>query len=334
MKLPAKLTRQRTLAILIALSVLSSLLGNGLADRLRAALHPIFAPLGDAGMYLATAFREHVHSLSGPSLTPAEAQKLIDANRELEGRLLSVERELADRIQRQQEMHTIMSQLFGPVQDLPCELISARVVAADSLPYGRRNVLNVGRRQGAEPGVSVTTLRVLTDRSKALPANLAAITQAALVGRLTETGAFTARLQLVTDMGFKTPARIRRIVKPGVRRTVTIVSPSGASDVILTPEIENRYPVKVEARGNGVDRLIVEGVSALHNVQKGDFLVTSGDDPFLPAEIRIGEVVSVVDAEQPNFVTLRVQPHADLATLREVYIVVPKSGKSASAGGT
>ncbi|HOD80532.1 MAG: rod shape-determining protein MreC [Planctomycetes bacterium ADurb.Bin126] len=336
MKFPAKWSRQKTLVILIALSVLSSLLGNGLADRLREAVHPFFAPFGDAGMYLATAFRDHIRSFSGPSLTPVEAQRLIETNRELEGRLLAIEDALADRLQREREMRQIASQLFGPVQDLPCELIPGRVVANDSLPYGRRVMVNVGRAWGAEPGVSATTVRVLTDRSKALPENLATISQSALVGRVVETGAFTARLQLVSDQGYRVAGRIRRLIQPGRRRKVTIVvrDGGGGGEYDLTPALERQFPVLVQARGDGADGLVVENVSALHGVCAGDYLVSSGDDPFLPAEVRIGEVVEVkADPKHQNFQTLYVKPHADLSSLREVYIVVPKAGLPRRTGG-
>lgn len=336
MKFPAKWSRQKTLVILVLLSLLSSMLGNGLADRLREAVHPFFAPFGDAGMYLATAFRDYFRSFSGPSFTPAEGQKLQEENRELKGRLLAIEDALADRLQRERETQQIVSQLFGPVQDLPVELIPGRVVANDSLPYGRRVMVNVGRAWGAEPGVSATTMRVLTDRSKALPENLATISQSALVGRVVETGAFTARLQLVTDQGYQTAGRIRRLIRSGERRKVTIVvrDGGGAAERDLTPELERGFPVQVRARGDGSDGLIAEEVSVLHGVRVGDYLVSGGDDPFLPAEVRIGEVVEVVNTPmKQNFQTLRIKPHANLSSLREVYIVVPKAGLPRRGGG-
>ncbi len=46
---------------------------------------------------------------------------------------------------------------------------------------------------------------------------------------------------------------------------------------------------------------------------------------FLPAEIAIGKVVVVEpDPDKPGFCKLVVKPDADLAALREVYIVVPR----------
>ena len=55
---------------------------------------------------------------------------------------------------------------------------------------------------------------------------------------------------------------------------------------------------------------------------------TRNTDPAVGAEVPIGTVSKVVaDPREPGlFVTLQVRPRANLAVLREVYIIVPPYG--------
>ena len=88
---------------------------------------------------------------------------------------------------------------------------------------------------------------------------------------------------------------------------------------------ENNAPVDAAATGDGADGMVITGVDAFVNIQPGDVVVASGGDGLLPAEVRIGEVSDVEDDPERKglFVNLKVRPAADLATLRDVYIVVP-----------
>jgi cell shape-determining protein MreC len=74
--------------------------------------------------------------------------------------------------------------------------------------------------------------------------------------------------------------------------------------------------------GDGEGSLIVT-VAKAHAIRPGDSLVSRTDEKFLPAEIAIGKVVVVEpDKDKPGFSKLVIKPDADLAALREVYIVV------------
>jgi cell shape-determining protein MreC len=142
-----------------------------------------------------------------------------------------------------------------------------------------------------------------------------------LVGRIDEAGAYTARLQLLTDRGFQMAGRIRRNIDPARPRMVTVME-AGAAVVPLTPE--NNKEIEVIARGDGSSGMVVEYVKAYHNVLAGDLLVTSGEEAILPTEINVGVVTEVrPDAKDPHRSTLVVRPHADLDSLREVFVVVP-----------
>ena len=168
---------------------------------------------------------------------------------------------------------------------------------------------------------------ILTDRSKALPTDLAVVTTSALVGRLVDAGAFVARMQLVTDRDFKVSARIRRLVDPNHPREITIIREGSAAREVLTEH--NSVPLDVQAVGDGSNGLVVSHVPEIDNVLPGDLLVTAGEG-LLPVEMGIGRVRQAQrDPQNPHHFTLKVAPEADLSNLREVYIVLPLAPPSA-----
>jgi cell shape-determining protein MreC len=277
-------------------------------------------------MYLTTSAKSRASSLKWwDTISTEDARRYQQQNEELLGRLNAVEAELARRMQQDVTIDGIRK-LYGPVKDFPYELIPARVVAGDAMPYGQTRLLNTG----AEKGTRVTTRVLLTDRSKALPIRLAAVTPTALVGEVVESSAFAARMRLVTDRGYSTThALIRRVIDPKKSRQITVVEAASVQPL----NAKNNAPIPVKAYGDGVSSVLVPRVKAYHNVQPGDLLVTMPDDPMLQAELRIGVVEEVQpDKDDPHFVTLKVRPSADLAALREVFLVVPL-GEKLDEGG-
>jgi len=303
----------------LAVAAVTTLLGPGPAQTMRSMVHWSYAPLGDAGMYLATSTKA---ALAGEETIPPEtAQQIKARNTQLLRQLTTMQDEL-DRARRY--FHSgrgIFSSLFGPQADAPVRLIPARIVAADALPYGQTRLVNAGSGQGTADGLYATTRTLLTDRSKRLPSNLAVLSGQALAGRLTETAAFTARLQLVTDTGFATRAQIRRIVDPAAPRQIQV-----GSRMVRLDRTANA-PIEAYAEGNGTDGLIVKQVSRQHNILPGDILQTRPAAAELPVAVTIGTVTDVVDdVDHPGRVILTVRPAIDPATLREVFIVVPAMG--------
>ena len=306
--------------ILMGLSVLSILWGPTFAARGRRILHAAMAPLGDGGTYLATTFQSYLERISSEDISAAEARSVKKNNKELLRRLNAIEYN-RQYWRRQVAVIQNIRERFGAIRDLPCELIPARVLGREPLPYGATLPLKTRGSTGARTGAAVTTRHLLTDRSKALPPNLATISGAALVGRLVDSWAFGARVQLITDRGFRIRARIRRIINPAKPRLITVVT-EAASVETLSPS--NNIAIDVEAAGDGGGFIIVKNVNAYDNVLAGDLLVTAPDAVFLPVEMGIGQVVEVRKDPRHPFVSLRVRPHADLVAVREVYIVVPR----------
>ena len=248
MKVHPRMTKPRALAALVILSIITSLWGAGLAGRLRSMVAHVVAPLGHGPMYLATAVRKRTDD-SAESLTAEEVRRLREEMLALRGQrewLL----QLVVKYKTQLQNHEAFCRRFSPTEDIPCELIPAQVVAADSLPYGDTRLVPVGGSQGAVPGARVTTRELLTDRAKALPPNLSVVTRASLVGRLTETGRFAARVQLVIDPAFRMEALVRRAVDPDRPREVEVRrADGGTTNEVLTTA--NNVPVEVTVEGTG-----------------------------------------------------------------------------------
>ena len=57
MKFLKRITKRRLLVLLMLAAAVCSLLGSGPAARLRRMTYYVLCPLGDAGMYLAAAFK-------------------------------------------------------------------------------------------------------------------------------------------------------------------------------------------------------------------------------------------------------------------------------------
>ncbi len=321
MNLRAAISTRHLLAVFLTASVATMLMGPQTAVRLRHAAEFVLAPLGDAPMYAVTHLAAKVPSAALGRISPEQARRLRGENEYLR-RLAAYWRYERDKYRRRAQILASFQRLYGPIDDVPYELIPARVVGAGSLAYDDTRLLGTGRRGGVAPGEAVTTRRLLTRRSKALPPRLGVIHANALVGRIMDTGAFTARLQLVSDRQFEIRARVRRVIAPGRTRMITVTEGDLPRETPLTPR--TNQPVDVIAHGDGAGGMVVHHVKEYDNVLPGDLLTTHPDDGHMPTEVHIGKVTSVRrDAKDPHRVTLHIEPHADLSALREVFILSP-----------
>jgi len=320
MKLRTTFSRKRLLAMLLALSAIVAGIGAPAARPLRHAGAFFLAPLGDAPMYAVTQLSARIAAAGRARMSEEEARKLREENQYL--RRLAAYWQYQEQVYRQRaEDLSNFQRMYGPARDLACELIAARVVAAGSLPYGQTRLTSPGEARGIRSGSPVTTRQLSTRRSKALPPKLAVVDSTFLVGRIADSGAFTARLQLLSDRGFRIQARVLRQISPTRPRMVTVTQGSQPRTTLLTPE--NNYPIEVIAKGDGGRHVLVEHVKEYHKVRRGDLLLTSTRAADMPAQIHVGKVVEVQRGRDPRRVTLKVAPHADLANIRNVYIISP-----------
>lgn len=321
MKVHGTLSKKHVLALMLALSVATSLIGPRLARPLRSTASLLLAPIGDGPMYAVTELGRKLAADTGNAVSPEEAKALRQENDYL-ARLAAYWQYERDSYRRRAELLANFQKMYGPAQDLACELIPARVVAGDALPYGQTRLVSPGARQGVRGGSMVTTRDLLTQRSKALPPRLAVVESNALVGRVADSGAFTASLQLLTDPGFKIRGRIRRVITGRNPRQITALENNLPRKTTLTQA--NNDPIEVTANGDGTPRLIVKHVKEYDNVLPGDLLVTDTEAEGLPTEIYVGKVAEVApDTKDSRRVTVYVEPAGDLANLRDVFILSP-----------
>ena len=315
-------TKKRLLVALMVLSLLTAVFGQRLVSPLRSAVHMLIAPLGDAGMYMVTSLKAYSGSRDAAGLSTAEIRQLVQDNEQLRRQLDEMEWRLSQgEARHRQEIEAIQGirSSFGPHGDLPCELIPARVIAADSLPYSKGRLLNQGSYHGAAAGGPVLSRLLMTDCSKEMPPQLAVVTASALVGRLDWAGPFTSRVQLITDSNFALRGKIRRQLDPNRPRRILILRERAAADERLTKA--NNLPVPVLAVGDGQGYMVAEAAES-EKIEPGDWLTTADDDPYLRTEVRVGAVEEVrVKPDDRLHVRLRVRPFVDLSSLRNVFIV-------------
>lgn len=324
MRLHGLLSKGRVLAVLMAASVAVSLLGPAAAGPLRKLARLVIAPPGEVGMYTATAVAHHVDEAMREAISQEEARRLQAENTYLRNAVGRLSAQLAETREEIAAIQHIRNYLYGRTNEMPCELIRSRVVALDSLPYSATRVISArGTGDGGE-GALVTTRELWTGRRTGLPKKLAAITASALVGRITESDTFTARLQLITDRSFSISVQIHRVVQDPKRpRKITVTAGGGPHRAErLTVDHPN---IRADARGDGKREMLIPHVDRRHAVRVGDVVLTCSDDRAIGTTIPIGRVERVAgdDEEPAHFVTLHVKPFANLGSLRQVYIIVP-----------
>jgi len=334
MRLGEIFTKGRVLAGLMVASLGASLLGPAVAGPLRNVARLVIAPAGEAGMYATTAVRHQLAEASRETISQDEARRLRKENAFLRNTLAVTGDWLVALDRENKAIQYIRTHMYGQTRDMPSEVIRARIVGADSLPYSATRVVGAGSSHGASPGLFVTTRELWTDRRLALPKNLAAVTASAFVGRITESDAFTARLQLLTDRAFRLDVQIHRVVQnPESPRLVTIATGDGPDRI---EQLTSVHPdIKASARGDGAQGMVIPHVRRRHEFRPGDLVLTRSTDGAVGAAVPVGLVDRVDDdADEPGlFVSLHVKPHANLPALREVYVIVPPRRAPGPKGG-
>lgn len=149
------------------------------------------------------------------------------------------------------------------------------VVGADPNPYLRYITISVGSRQGVRVGMPVVS------------------SGAALVGRVTETGPRTAKVQLIVDANSATAALLQTS-----RATGLVV---GQPDGTLRMDY------------------VAQGGEAAAAV--GDIVLTSGLGGVMPKGLVIGQVAQVERADYELFEPIIVRPAVDFSRLEVVLVL-------------
>jgi rod shape-determining protein MreC len=127
-------------------------------------------------------------------------------------------------------------------------------------------------------------------RRHGIEAGAGVIAPSGVVGRVTASSAFLSKIQFITDPS------------------------SGAAAVV------ERTRVQGMVVGRGVNRVEMQYVSALADVQAGDMVTTSGLDGIYPGGLRVGRVIRV-GAREGLQRRIAIQTAVDFSTLEEVLVL-------------
>ncbi len=323
MRLLARPSKGWVLTGLFLVSIVLMLLGERARWLCRRA-RPVLVPLSHLGMTATV----HLRTRAG-QLVAAPQPALGGRADALRRELLSARETVRHLNRKIDELRAWRSQLKG----FRCKLIDASVIGAEALPLRDRRLLGAGSRRGVAAGDLVTTRRLVHEFPKALPEGLAVLGRSCLVGRIVDSAAYSATLQMVTDPHSRLPGRILRQVGPGQHRAVYVRGPDGGllrelrrHDGSTRQPQEVGGPIAVRADGDG-QGIICRHVPAYHEVRPGDLLKTPRS-AGLPFRLPIGRVRRTEpEKADPHFVTVYVRPLAGLAALRDVYVVLPVAGR-------
>ncbi len=328
-----RLTRDHLLKGVLCLSVISCFAWPRGFERPRAVLAPILAPLSHGGAYVAATVKRNLTDLIGGV---ADEQALRDAlagneplrrqlsehiNDALLRRVVAQEQLLA---KYQRQMVELSNARRAVGEGFPCMLLPASVIGASPTAFGHTRLLRPAGPAAA--GEYVTTRELLTDRPTAIPEQVAVLSASSVIGRIVSGGAWTAHVQLVIDPDFHMRAYVVRVVYEDRERLIRIeeVDPDSGRTVLRERALTvYDPPIPVNLTGSGA-AMTSAPAPAHHAIEPGDFIVTMGDDGWLPLQVTIGVVERVVDlADSPKHVALKIAPAADLSSLRSVIVVVP-----------
>ena len=318
MRLLREPSRKTVLAVLVLVSLVLMALPARCSRRICYVVQPMLAPLGEAGMRLTTHVRSRVNELTGRARPGDDAE------------VVAFMTAVRQHIESQHETIARLRKWRSTLGEFPCKLIDAVVVGAEGLALRDRRLLDAGRARGVAPGDLVTTRRLLHEFVVALPLHLTVLGRNYVVGRIIDSGAHTATLQLVTDPEFEMQANLWRIVQPGGQRVIYVDPPGGgrvkrkyAHDGRPGPYPVGR-PIPVLVQGDG-RQIVLRDVPAKHEILPGDILTSSQSTRLLlPFGLTVGRVRrSEPDRKHAHAVSVFVEPLADLELIRHVYVVMP-----------
>lgn len=194
------------------------------------------------------------------------------------------------------------------------ELIPARVVSEDLLPWRESRLVNAGTLQGVRRGSAVVSQFFTIDQGETVGVGdgMALLLREVLIGFVEQASTHTSRVRLLSDLKVGRKVKIGRLTDE--RFTVL-----------------DRY-FWLTGRGSGimeireVDRRDIEA----GRIRPGDSVLSDPMSNTLPAAMIIGRIASIdTDRKNPLLSILTVKSELDDRPLRRVYVYVPEA---ASAG--
>jgi cell shape-determining protein MreC len=190
-------------------------------------------------------------------------------------------------------------------------LIPARVVAADALPTRQSRLINAGALGGVQLAAPVASehFTVQFGRPGAARDGLSVLTGEVLIGFTCQVGTHSARVRLLTDGKTRMSVLIARLAEHKFHpldKEFWLVGTGGP--LLEIHDVDHRY-IRSEA------------------IQVGDTVLSSANDPRLPASLTIGEITNIrKDPDNTLLYVLEVTPPIRGEDIRRVFVVDPEAG--------
>jgi rod shape-determining protein MreC len=206
---------------------------------------------------------------------------------------VTVPRDVATLRQRNAELENKVSDLETQIVQLQQQLNEQTVLYA-LLDFARARPQNkyvAAAVIGRDPVPFLRYVQIDKGSDDGIRRGMPVVTQQGLIGRIDAVTAGAARVELITDASAAVNVRLT----------------STQTDVMLT--------------GSVTGELSLEMIPQDITVKPGDLVLTSGLGGTYPADIVVGQVVSVRKRETDLFQTASIQPSANLSALRAVLVI-------------
>lgn len=197
-------------------------------------------------------------------------------------------------MQRNTELEAQVSRLQAEIITLEQQLSETRVLEA-LVDFARVNPENryvAASVIGRDPSPFVKYVIINRGSDDGLRRGMPVVTQQGLVGRVAAVTAGAARVQLITDPASSVNIRIE---------------PSRAQAILL---------------GSITSELVLDMVPQSAEIQIGNLVLSSGLGGNYPANILVGQIVSVRQKETDLFQSAAIQPVVDFSQIEIVLIII------------
>jgi rod shape-determining protein MreC len=206
---------------------------------------------------------------------------------------VTVPRDVAILRQRNTELENKVSSLETQIIQLQQQLSQAQVLSAlvNFAKERPENTYSAGTVIGRDPIPFLRYVQIDIGSDEGLLRGMPVVTDQGLIGRVDAVTAGAARVQLITD----------------ANSAVNVHLPATQTDAMLVGSVTGEL---------NLDMIPQDVV-----VKPGDLVLTSGLGGSYPADIVVGQVISVRKRETDLFQTATIQPAANLANLRAVLVI-------------
>ncbi len=199
--------------------------------------------------------------------------QIISQNQQLKDENSKLQTDLS-RSQEIERENGLLKQQLNLAQSDKLHLVLANVIGLDPVNFSQSALIDKGSDSGIKVGMPATSA------------------SGVLVGRVSEAGQTTSKIQLLTD----------------INSAVNVVSQKTRSTGIL--------------KSNQGHEIIMEMIPQKSSIEVGEQVMTSGLGGGLPKGILVGEIESIISNDVEAFKKAKIKPATDINNLESVFIIL------------